>query len=57
MVLMNAAAAFMAAGLDNNFQDGVRRAEVSIDSGQAKNKLDQLIAFSQECRPFLRKAI
>jgi len=57
MVLMNAAAAFMAAGLDNNFQDGIRRAEASIDSGQARNKLDQLIAFSQECRPFLRKAI
>jgi anthranilate phosphoribosyltransferase len=54
---MNAAAAFMASGLDLNFQDGLRRAEASIDSGQARNKLDQLIAFSQECRPFLRKAI
>jgi anthranilate phosphoribosyltransferase len=57
MVLMNAAAAFIAAGLDPHFQEGVRRAEASLDSGQARNKLDQLIAFSQECRPFLRKAI
>ncbi len=57
MVLMNAAAAFMAAGLDKNFSEGLRRGEQSIDSGQARNKLDQLISFSQECRPFLRKAI
>ena len=54
---MNAAAAFVAAGLDNTFEEGLRRGEHSIDSGQAQNKLDQLIAFSQECRPFLRKAM
>ena len=57
IVLLNAAAAFMAAGLDTGFREGVRRAGESIDSGMAKSKLEQLIAFSQECRPYLRKAI
>jgi anthranilate phosphoribosyltransferase len=57
MVLMNAAAAFIAAGLDRSFSDGTRRAAEAIDSGRAAHKLDQLIAFSQECRPYLRKVI
>jgi anthranilate phosphoribosyltransferase len=57
IVLLNAAAAFMAAGLDASFREGVQRAGESIDSGMAKNKLEQLISFSQECRPYLRKAI
>jgi anthranilate phosphoribosyltransferase len=57
MVLMNAAAAFIAAGLDGSFMEGIRRAAEAIDTGRAADKLDQLIAFSQECRPFLRKAI
>ena len=57
IVLLNAAAAFMAAGLDSGFREGVRRAGKSIDSGMAKNKLEQLIAFSRECLPYLRKAI
>ncbi|MBI5586576.1 MAG: anthranilate phosphoribosyltransferase [Deltaproteobacteria bacterium] len=57
MVLLNTAAAFRAVGLDDTFPDGIRRAAEAIDSGKAQMKLDQLIAFSQECRPFLRKAI
>jgi anthranilate phosphoribosyltransferase len=57
MVLMNAAAAFRAAGLDHSFADGIRRGAEAIDSGRAADKLEQLIAFSRECRPFLRKAI
>jgi anthranilate phosphoribosyltransferase len=57
MVLMNAAAAFLAAGLDRSFPEGLRRGAEAIDSGRAAAKLDQLISFSQGCRPFLRKAI
>jgi anthranilate phosphoribosyltransferase len=57
MVLMNGAAAFIAAGLDGSFSDGLQRAAEAIDTGRAAEKLDQLIAFSQQCRPFLRKAI
>ena len=55
IVLLNAAAAFMAVGLDSSFQDGIKRAEASIDSGRAKEKLRQLIAFTEQCRPFVRK--
>lgn len=55
MVLMNAAAAFIAVGLDHDFKDGIKRGKDSIDSGRAKEKLDQLIAFTQQCRPFVRK--
>jgi anthranilate phosphoribosyltransferase len=55
MVLLNAAAAFMAVGLDKEFKDGIKRGRDSIDSGWAKEKLEQLIAFTQQCRPFVRK--
>ncbi len=54
IVLLNAAAAFMAVGLDSNFKEGIKRAKISIDSGQAKGKLEQLVTFTQECKPFLR---
>ncbi|HMK64310.1 MAG TPA: anthranilate phosphoribosyltransferase, partial [Thermodesulfobacteriota bacterium] len=47
MVLLNAAAAFMAVGLDSTFKEGIQRGEEVIDSGLAKNKLEQLIAFSR----------
>jgi anthranilate phosphoribosyltransferase len=49
MVLLNAAAAFVAAGLDEDFQEGIERARDSIDSGRAGEKLDRLIAFSRSC--------
>ncbi|PIV21186.1 MAG: anthranilate phosphoribosyltransferase [Deltaproteobacteria bacterium CG_4_8_14_3_um_filter_45_9] len=54
IVLLNAAAAFMAVGLDGDFKEGIERAKTSIDSGQAKEKLKQLVAFTQECKPFVR---
>jgi len=54
MVLLNAAAAFVATGLDTNFKDGIIRAIDSIDSGKAGQKLNHLIAYTQDCRPFVR---
>ncbi|MBI5603454.1 MAG: anthranilate phosphoribosyltransferase [Deltaproteobacteria bacterium] len=55
MVLLNAAAAFMAVGLDKTFSEGIKRAEESIDSGRAREKLEKLIAFTRQCAPFVRK--
>jgi anthranilate phosphoribosyltransferase len=49
VVLLNAAAAFVAAGLDPDFQAGTRRAAEAIDSGQAAQKLEALIGFSRSC--------
>ena len=57
IVLLNAAAAFMAVGLDSNFKEGIERAKISIDSGQAKEKLEQLVTFTRQCRPFVRKEL
>ncbi len=54
MVLLNASAAFVASGLCDNFKDGIQMAEASIDSGKARQKLDQLIEFTRQCRPFVR---
>ncbi len=54
MVLLNASAAFVAAGLCTNFKEGIQVAEDSIDSGKAQNKLDQLIEFTRHCKPFVR---
>ena len=49
MVLLNAAAAFVAAGLDGDFSEGIERAGDSIDSGRAREKLDSLVNFTQQC--------
>jgi anthranilate phosphoribosyltransferase len=49
IVLLNAAAAFVAAGLDGDFRAGIDRAAGSIDSGSAAEKLEALIRFSQSC--------
>ncbi len=57
IVLLNAGAAFVVAGLDRDFEEGIERAKNSIDSGQAKEKLKQLVAFTQECRPFIRSEL
>jgi len=54
MVLLNASAAFVASGLCDNFKDGIQMAVASIDSGKARYKLDQLIEFTRQCRPFVR---
>jgi anthranilate phosphoribosyltransferase len=57
MVVLNAAAAFVAAGLDTDFHAGIARAEDSIDSGKARQKLRALIAFTQEHGAFVRKEL
>ena len=57
VVLLNAAAAFAAAGLDDSFKDGIERAKESIDSGRAKGKLDSLIEYTRQIEFFVRRAI
>jgi anthranilate phosphoribosyltransferase len=47
IVLMNAAAALVAGGRARDLKEGVALAGQSIDSGEARNKLGQLIALSQ----------
>jgi anthranilate phosphoribosyltransferase len=49
MVLLNAAAAFVVAGLCDNMKEGLPIAEKSIDSGKARKKLDELIEFTNKC--------
>ena len=49
MVLLNAAAAFVAAGLAHDFKSGIGKAEESIDSGRARKKLDKLVQFTRSC--------
>lgn len=49
MVLLNAAAAFVAVDLAKDFMDGIRIGEESIDSGKAREKLDKLIEFTNKC--------
>ncbi len=48
VVVVNAAAALMAAGVAGNFTEGIHKAEESIDTGAAKGKLDALIRFTNE---------
>ncbi len=48
IVLINSAAALVAAGMAENLRDGIRLAESSIDSGAAGKKLDELIEFTRE---------
>lgn len=55
MVLLNSAAAFVAAGLDGDFTAGIQRAEDSIDSGRAREKLDKLVQFTQKCGVLVRR--
>jgi anthranilate phosphoribosyltransferase len=57
MVMLNAAAAFIVAGLDTGLKEGINRAIDSIDSGCAREKLDKLLDFTLQCRPFLREAV
>lgn len=45
IVLMNAAAAVYVAGLAKDLKGGLRIAQISLDSGAAHNKLEELIAF------------
>jgi anthranilate phosphoribosyltransferase len=57
VVLLNAAAAFVAAELDDGFKAGIERAKDAIDSGRAKNKLDALIDCTRQFDFFVRRAI
>ncbi len=50
IVLLNAAAAFVAAGLDQDLKAGIERARDVIDSGKAKHKLEQLIEFTNSIK-------
>ncbi len=54
MVLMNAAAAFVGAGLAKDFREGIEIGAHSIDSGKALEKLESLIRLTQSFRPFVR---
>jgi len=54
VVVLNAAAAFVAAGLERDLKDGIRRAADVIDSGKAKEKLDALVGFTANCSYFTR---
>jgi anthranilate phosphoribosyltransferase len=55
MVLLNAGAAFVAAGFDRNLELGIERARDAIDSGRAKEKLHALVSFTQQCGYFVRE--
>ena len=54
MVLMNAAATFVAAHRCSSFREGIELAADSIDSGRARGKLDRLIDFTCQCQHFDR---
>ncbi|RJR30174.1 MAG: anthranilate phosphoribosyltransferase [Desulfobacteraceae bacterium] len=57
IVLLNAAAAFIAAGVDEDFAGGLSRAADSIDNGLAREKLSNLISFTGNCGVFTREGI
>lgn len=48
IILINAAAAFMAAGVAKDISEGIIIAQKSIDDGAAKEKLETLIRFTRE---------
>lgn len=52
MVLLNAGAALTVAGFAQDITEGIERAQASIDSGQAKEKLDALVHFTRQCGVF-----
>ncbi len=51
VVLLNAAAALVAAGKADDFTGGIDLARKAIDAGAAKAKLDELVQFTQENAP------
>ena len=57
MVLLNAASAYVASGLDSDFAEGIKRAGSVIDSGSAREKLDALVDFTRGCTDFVRKEL
>jgi anthranilate phosphoribosyltransferase len=50
IILLNAAAAIMVAGLADNLNDGFQKAALSVDSGQAFQCLEKLIEISNKKR-------
>jgi anthranilate phosphoribosyltransferase len=48
VVVVNAGVALVAAGVAQDFSDGIRMAESSIDEGKAAKKLEALIRFTNE---------
>jgi anthranilate phosphoribosyltransferase len=46
IVLVNAAAALLAAGVTDNLREAIRRAAESIDSGAAREKVERLASFT-----------
>jgi anthranilate phosphoribosyltransferase len=54
ITLLNAAAAFVAAGKVKDFREGVELARECIDSGQALNRLERLVEFTHTERRFFR---
>ena len=57
IVLLNAAAAFVVAGLDTDFKEGINRAAYSLDSGLAREKLEKLVEFTRKCGPVVEKEV
>ncbi len=55
ITLLNAASAFFVSGRVRSLQEGMKRAEESIESGAALEKLETLIEFNRRERPFLRE--
>jgi anthranilate phosphoribosyltransferase len=47
IVMLNAGAAIYAAGLADTLKDGVARADAAISSGEARNRLDDLVVLTQ----------
>ena len=56
MVLLNSGAALWAAGETDSLEAGIKRAADIIDAGQAKQKLEDLIAFTNQCAAYDRDA-
>ncbi len=54
ITVLNAAAVFMIAGRAKNLDEGIELAEHSIDSGEAFNKLERLIKFTNSEHRYLR---
>jgi anthranilate phosphoribosyltransferase len=55
IVLLNAAAGFVVSGEEHAMEDGIAKAAEVIDSGIARQKLDALVRYTRQCRPFVRK--
>ena len=47
----------MAAGLDKDLEAGIERAAEAIDSGRARQKLDAMVSFTQQCGDLIREEL